>query len=105
MNETIDKIITVLELHMTVNGQLSALEKDILDVTKTLSDKTFDYEKGNALMNYIYVQYPDSKVFVNTLPTTVKKENNKMTEEDIKYNLANQLEYLWGLMLKNGGKK
>ena len=75
------------------------VEDGIVKTWDDLCRYPFDYEKAKTRVLSNDAKYPDIKASIGIMPQTVLKPANEATEDDLKYNLSNQLGLL---MLKAG---
>ena len=74
--------------------QLSDIEHDILDTWDELRRNPFERGKAQHRIAMNNAKHPDVQIAIATEPNTVTKLFTEVTEEDLKYNLKKQLEYL-----------
>ena len=70
---------------------ITPLEQDILDTLNELQKRPFDMNSANRQIVSNDINYPQIAVAVATLPTTVQKARNQITEQDLQYVLSMQL--------------
>ena len=73
---------------------LTNLEKDIWDTWNELQKSPFDYGSAQIQVAKNDTKYPMVYAKIASLPTTVPKARGQITDIDIRYNLAMQLEAL-----------
>lgn len=85
--DTVSILIEILKS----KKMITPLEKDILDTWNELNKDPFTMEsaKKQAAMND--ANHKDIFVKIAALPTTVQKPRYAITEDDVRYNLKNQL--------------
>lgn len=76
---------------------ITPLEQDILDTWNELQKRPFDMNSANRQIVSNDINYPQIAAAVATLPTTVQKARNQITEQDLQYVLSMQLN---GLVVK-----
>ena len=72
-------------------NQLTDLESDCLDTFSAFFTKPFDADAAKERILCNNVKYPDIFLAIAAMPTTVTKPFSEVTDEDLKYNLYNQL--------------
>lgn len=90
LNRQIESLIVFLRL----NGAVNELEKNILDTFNTLYENPFYNEKARKQITKNDLFYPDVFALVNAEPTTVLKNAEDVTEQDLKYLLNEQLKFM-----------
>jgi hypothetical protein len=73
---------------------ITPLEKDILDTWNELNKVPFDMESSLRQILSNDANHLDISAAVNTLPTTVQKPRDQVTEADRRYILTTQLAFL-----------
>ena len=73
---------------------ISDIEKDILDTWTDYSSNPFDRAKAQNRIMANNIKYPEIDASISAMPQTIRKPFNIMTEEDLKYNLINQIRFL-----------
>ena len=73
---------------------ITPLEKDILDTWNEYQKNPFDMDSANRQIALNYGNHSDIYEKVNSLPTTVSKPRNQITEIDLRYVLGEQLLFL-----------
>lgn len=86
--------IEQLIVFFRINGTFSDLEKDILDSYNILQEFPFDNDKAKKQIWHNSQNYPDVSALVDTEPTTIVKRSEEITEQDRKYILGEQLNFL-----------
>jgi site-specific DNA-adenine methylase len=81
---------------------LTDLEKDILDTWNELQKNPFDCSATQRQVLQNDAKYPEIFFAIKSMPTTVPRPIERMTEFDIRYNLENQLA---ALAAKEGWQK
>lgn len=88
-----DKISILIEF-LKSQRMITALEKDILDTWNEYQKNPFDMDSANRQIALNYGNHSDIYEKVNSLPTTVSKPRNQITEIDLRYILGEQLMFL-----------
>ena len=88
-----DKISILIEF-LKSQRMITALEKDILDTWNEYQKNPFDMDSANRQIALNYGNHSDIYEKVNSLPTTVSKPRNQITEIDLRYVLGEQLLFL-----------
>lgn len=73
---------------------LTDLEKDILDTWNELQKNPIDCSAAQRQVLQNDAKYPEIFFAIKSMPTTVLRPIEQMTESDIRYNLENQLQHL-----------
>ena len=88
-----DKISILIEF-LKSQRMITTLEKDILDTWNEYQKNPFDMDSANRQIALNYGNHSDIYAKVNSLPTTVSKPRNQITEIDLRYVLGEQLLFL-----------
>ncbi len=72
-------------------GFLTPLQQDILDTWNELQRQSFDMSAAERQILSNDAKYPQIAAAVAALPTTVQKARSQITEQDLRYILAMQL--------------
>ena len=80
--------------YLKQKNQLSPLESDIIETWETLVSQPFDANAAEQKIVSNNAKYPEIFITIAGMPNTVIKPFSEVTEEDIKYNLRNQLEQM-----------
>lgn len=88
-----DKVSILIEF-LKSQRMITALEKDILDTWNEYQKNPFDMDSANRQIALNYGDHSDIYEKVNSLPTTVSKPRNQITEIDLRYVLGEQLLFL-----------
>lgn len=88
-----DKVSILIEF-LKSQRMITALEKDILDTWNEYQKKPFDMDSANRQIALNYGNHSDIYEKINSLPTTVSKPRNQITEIDLRYVLGEQLLFL-----------
>jgi hypothetical protein len=88
-----DSVSLLIEL-LKQKKYITSLEKDILDTWNELNKVPFDMESSLRQILSNDANHLDISAAVNTLPTTVQKPRDQVTETDRRYILTKQLEFL-----------
>ena len=88
-----DKISILIEF-LKSQRMITTLEKDILDTWNEYQKNPFDMDSANRQIALNYGNHSDIYEKVNSLPTTVSKPRNQITEIDLRYVLGEQLLFL-----------
>lgn len=86
----------------TKKPYLTDLEKDILDTWNELQKNPIDCSAAQRQVLQNDAKYPEIFFAIKSMPTTVLRPIEQMTESDIRYNLENQLA---ALAAKEGWQK
>ncbi len=89
-NDAIEALIKQLKN----KGYITDLEKDILDTANEINKNPFDRKSAETKIRSNNTKYPDIFVAISSLPTTAVRPFNQVSDDDVKYNLQNQLEML-----------
>ena len=81
---------------------ITPLEKDILDTWNELQKNPIDCSAAQRQVLQNDAKYPEIFFAIKSMPTTVPRPIERMTEFDIRYNLENQLA---ALAAKEGWQK
>lgn len=79
---------------LRANKMITPLQKDILDTWDVLNEEPFDVTKAQAQMRSNNINYPEMISTIGSMPDTVYKTAEMLTEEDIVFTLQKQLEIL-----------
>ena len=74
--------------------RITPLEKDILDTYNEIQKIPFDRNSAQTQILQNNEKYPEILAAITALPTTVLRPFDQVTENDIRYNLGEQLEAL-----------
>ena len=88
-----DKVSILIEF-LKSHRMITALEKDILDTWNEYQKNPFDMDSANRQIALNYGNHSDIYEKVNSLPTTVSKPRNQITEIDLRYVLGELLLFL-----------
>ena len=88
-----DKVSILIEF-LKSQRMITALEKDILDTWNEYQKNPLDMDSANRQIVSNYGNHSDIYAKVNSLPTTVSKPRNQITEIDLRYILGEQLLFL-----------
>ena len=88
-----DKVSILIEF-LKSQRMIAALEKDILDTWNEYQKNPFDMDSANRQIALNYGNHSDIYEKVNSLPTTLSKPRNQITEIDLRYVLGEQLLFL-----------
>jgi hypothetical protein len=94
------KIASELLLKLAKNHQLTDTQKDFVETAKELIITPMDYQSAYQRIKLNESKHPDIWKAVTILPTTVQKPIRQLTEDDLRYNLQNQLTLLAEKVLK-----
>lgn len=73
---------------------LTDLQRDIFNTWNELQKSPIDRNSAINQITQNNAKYPYIYVAIAALPTTVNRTSDKLTEQDIRYNLKNQLSLL-----------
>lgn len=90
MNDVVSFLIEFLKSKSIITD----LEKDLLDTFNEYVKKPFDKNSAERKIVENNAKYPEIFCAISTKSTTVVKSFSKATEDDIKYNLSQQIELL-----------
>lgn len=93
---------SILIEYLRQKQYLTDLEKDILDTWDELQKNPFDRSAAQRQALQNDAKYPEIFFAIKSMPTTVPRPIEDMTEFDIRYNLENQLA---ALAAKEGWQK
>lgn len=85
---------SVLIDFLRLKQEITSFEKDILNTWNELQKNPFDLDSSKKQILSNSISHPDISVKINVLPTTIVKPQNQITEEDNRYILQCQLEFL-----------
>lgn len=88
-----DKINMLIEL-LKIKEMITPLEQDILDTWHELNKEPFTINSAKRQVDTNDTNHQDIFLKIAFLPTTVPKPRHAITEDDIRYNLSNQLALL-----------
>lgn len=80
--------------YLKQKNQLSPLESDFIETWNALVSQPFDADAAKQKIVSNNAKYPEIFIIIAGMPDTVIKPFSGVTEEDIKYNLRNQLEQM-----------
>ena len=93
---------SLLIAYLRQKQYIADLEKDILDTWNELQKNPFDRSAAQKQVLQNDAKYPEIFFAIKSMPTTVSRPIEQMTESDIRYNLENQLA---ALAAKEGWQK
>ena len=93
---------SLLIMALRQKAVITDLEKDILDTWNELQKNPFDRSAAQKQVLQNDAKYPEIFFAIKSMPTTVPRPIEQMTELDIRYNLENQLA---ALAAKEGWQK
>lgn len=93
---------SLLIMALRQKAVITDLEKDILDTWNELQKNPFDRSAAQRQVLQNDAKYPEIFFAIKSMPTTVPRPIEQMTEFDIRYNLENQLA---ALAAKEGWQK
>lgn len=93
---------SLLIAYLRQKQYITDLEKDILDTWNELQKNPFDRSAAQKQVLQNDAKYPEIFFAIKSMPTTVSRPIEQMTEFDIRYNLENQLA---ALAAKEGWQK
>ena len=82
---------SLLIMALRQKAVITDLEKDILDTWNELQKNPFDRSAAQRQVLQNDAKYPEIFFAIKSMPTTVPRPIERMTEFDIRYNLENQL--------------
>lgn len=85
---------SLLIAYLRQKQYITDLEKDILDTWNELQKTPFDYRSAQMQVMKNDAKHPEILAAIKALPTTVIRPFDQVTENDIRYNLGEQLEAL-----------
>ena len=88
-----DKVSILIEF-LKSQRMITPLEKDILDTWNEYQKNPFDMDSANRQIVSNNINHPDIFAKVTSLPTTVSKPKEQITESDFRYILGEQLMFL-----------
>ena len=88
-----DRVSILIEF-LKSQRMITPLEKDILDTWNEYQKNPLDMDSANRQIALNYGNHSDIYKKVNSLPTTVSKPRNQITEIDLRYSLGEQLLFL-----------
>lgn len=93
---------SLLIMALRQKAVITDLEKDILDTWNELQKNPFDRSAAQRRVLQNDAKYPEIFFAIKSMPITVSRPIERMTELDIRYNLENQLA---ALAAKEGWQK
>ena len=93
---------SLLIAYLRQKQYIADLEKDILDTWNELQKNPFDRSAAQKQVLQNDAKYPEIFFAIKSMPTTVSRPIEQMTESDIRYNLEKQLA---ALAAKEGWQK
>ena len=88
------KALELIIEYLKQKNQLSPLESDFIETWNALVSQPFDAEAAKQKIVSNDAKYPEVRAVIMAMPTTVVKSMAEVTEDDLKYNLRNQLEQM-----------
>ena len=85
---------SLLIAYLRQKQYITDLEKDILDTWNELQKSPFDRSSAQLQIMQNNAKHPEILAAIKALPTTVIRPFDQVTENDIRYNLGEQLEAL-----------
>ena len=85
---------SLLIAYLRQKQYITDLEKDILDTWDELQKSPFDRSSAQLQIMQNNAKHPEIFAAIKALPTTVIRPFDQVTENDIRYNLGEQLEAL-----------
>ena len=89
-----DRDYSLLIAYLRQKQYITDLEKDILDTWNELQKSPFDRSSAQLQIMQNNAKHPEILAAIKALPTTVIRPFDQVTENDIRYNLGEQLEAL-----------
>lgn len=86
--------IKLLIEYLKSKGQITDLEKDILDTANELDKTPFERSSAETKVKTNNIKHPDIFATISCSPDTIVKPFSKVSDDDVKYNLRCQLELL-----------
>ena len=80
--------------YLKQKNQLSPLESDFIETWNALVSRPFDADTAKQKIVSNDAKYPEIRAVITAMPTTIVKPMSEVTEDDLKYNLRNQLEQM-----------
>ena len=89
--------------YLKQKNQLSPLESDFVETWNALVSQPFDADAAKQKITRNNLKYPDIYTAIMAMPAYAKRPITELTEDDLKYNLYNQLVQMalkgaWGSM-------
>ena len=88
------KALELIVEYLKQKNQLSPLESDFIETWNTLVSQPFDADAAKQKIISNDVKYPEIRAVITAMPTTIVKPMSEVTEDDLKYNLWNQIEQM-----------
>ena len=88
------KIFEPIVEYLKHKNRLTPLESDFLETWNVFVSQPFDADAAKQKIVSNDVKYPEIRAVITAMPTTVVKPMSEVTEDDLKYNLRNQLEQM-----------
>lgn len=88
------KALELIVEYLKQKNQLSPLESDFIETWNTLVSQPFDADAAKQKIISNNTKYPDIFITIAGMQSTVIKPFSEVTDEDMKYNLRNQLEQM-----------
>lgn len=97
------KVLEPIVEFLKQQNQLSPLESDFIETWNALVSQTFDADAARQKITSNNLKYPDIYTAIMAMPAYAKRPITELTEDDLKYNLYNQLVQMalkgaWGSM-------
>lgn len=80
--------------YLKQKNQLSPLESDFIETWNALVSRPFDADAAEQKIVSNNAKYPEIFITIAGMPDTIIKPFSEVTEEDVKYNLRNQLKQM-----------
>lgn len=77
--------------YLKQKNHLSPLESDFIETWNALVSQPFDADAARQKIASNNAKYPEIYMAITAMPAYVKRPISELTEEDLKYNLYNQL--------------
>ena len=77
--------------YLKQQNQLSPMESDFIETWNTLVSQPFDADSARQKITSNNLKYPDIYTTIMAMPAYAKRPITELTEDDLKYNLYNQL--------------
>ena len=77
--------------YLKQKNQVSPLESDFVETWNALVSQPFDADAAKQKITSNNLKYPDIYTAIMAMPAYAKRPITELTEDDLKYNLYNQL--------------
>ena len=89
-----NRALELIVEYLKQKKQLTDLESDFIKTWNVLYSRPFDSDAAKQKLFDNNTKQPDIYMFIMAIPASAKKPITELTEDDLKYNLRNQLEQM-----------